>query len=415
MNTLAANIEPTEALSDALHACRGKRALALVNLTNLDNLETQCGVAARHEISQLFSTRLNGLLRPQDTLITFSSDRAILVMDDLIDVYHLQLAGMKLAKIFEHPIQVADETANFNVFTGFLYLARPASTDLDIENLIQRADSALTSAKNQGKTDEPFFVATIEDETIVENHWQIGMRLREAMTAHHIYMDYQPKINLTNGELAGAEALVRWRDNGTVLPPTDYLPALQPDLMWELTTYCFRRVIRDVLDYDIKVPVAVNFDPVTIREPDLIPLLQRETALWGVAPEQLILEITEVRDLSSIKDAHQTLQQIRELGFKISIDDFGSGHSNLERLRDLPMDELKIDRSFCGNITTDNQNKLMTKSVIELAKSLNVATVAEGIEDAATLELLREWGCDLGQGFYLSAPLPIDALGKLSP
>ena len=145
-----------------------------------------------------------------------------------------------------------------------------------------------------------------------------------------------------------------------------------------------------MLDYDINVPVAVYFDPVAILEPDLIPLLQRETALWGVAPEQLILGITDVRDLSSIKNAHQTLTQIRELGFKVSIDDFGAGHSNLERLRDLPMDELKIDRSFCSNITHDEQNRVMTKSVIELAKSLKVSTVAEGIEDAETLELLRE-------------------------
>lgn len=387
----------------------------MISLTNLDSLTTQFGIAASHEIKQTFKTHLNALLRPGDNLITFSPDRLVLVVDDVIDVHHLQLAGMKLCRIFEHPIPVAGKTTNFNVYTGFLYLARPASTDLDAEILLQRADSGLAAAKNQAKANDTFFVATMDDEPIVENHWQVSKRLREAMAAHHLYMDYQPKINLTNGELAGAEALVRWRDKGTVLLPSDYLPALQPDLMWELTTYCFRRVIRDVLDYDINVPIAVNFDPVTIREPNLIPLLQRETALWGAAPEQLILEISEVRDLSSIKDAHQTLAQIRKLGFKISIDDFGIGYSNLERLRDLPMDEIKIDRSFSGNMTDDEQNKVITKSVIELAKSLKITTVAEGIEDAQTLELLREWGCDLGQGFYLSAPLPIEALGKPSP
>ena len=110
------------------------------------------------------------------------------------------------------------------------------TTDIDGEILLQRADSALATARSQGKANDAYFVATMDDESKVENHWQVGMRLREAMAAHHIHMDYQPKINLTNGELAGAEALVRWRDNGTVLPPTDYLPALQPALMWELTT-----------------------------------------------------------------------------------------------------------------------------------------------------------------------------------
>ena len=402
-----------DTIEAALTHSKGKCALAIVTLANLEDLEAQCGIESRNKLATEFHQRLQALLRPQDHFISASSDKAIIVFDELIDVHHLQLAGMKLHNVFAHPIPVNDQTAQFIVYGGFLYLARIATSILETKELLARAESALSQAKNQSQPNEPFHIATLDDESVVENHWQIGMRLREAMQAHHIYMDYQPKIDLDNGSLAGAEALVRWRDKGVVLPPADYLPALQADMMWELTVYCFRRVLRDILDYEIDFPISVNLDPVTLNEPELVPFLKRETSLWGVPPSQLILEITEVRDLENLSAAHSVLEELRDLKFSISIDDFGAGHSNLERLRELPMDELKIDRLFCNNIVADKQKQVMTKAVISLAQELGFTTVAEGIEDAESLELLRQWGCQQGQGFYLSAPLPIDSLKAL--
>lgn len=412
MSNLAPNLMPTDLLEAALGSCRGKRAMAFISVANLKDLQNSHGAGIRESLMNNFHRLLNVLLRPQDSLIELADDKVALVLDDLIDVHHLQLAGMKLARIFESPVEVDDLSLKLQVFGGFLYIARPTAAP-DLTNLIARTDAALSEAQLKHPTDK-FFVATLDDEAEVENHWQIGMRLREAMDAHHIYMDYQPKIDLSNGALAGAEALVRWRHKGAVMPPGEYLPALQSDLMWELTVYCFRRVLRDILDYQIEVPVAINFDPVTISEPDLIPLLTRETSLWGVEPQQLIIEITEVGELLDVEHARTTLTKVHDLGFRISIDDFGAGHSNMDRLRGLPLDELKIDRSFSGNIVDDSQNQAITRSVIDLARSLGAVTVAEGIEDAQTLELLAAWGCNLGQGFYLSAPLPIEALQKLS-
>ncbi len=413
MTDIARTLLPTDLLIAALSTCRGKRALAVIELTNFDELKSQFGVDSRAELISVFQRHVGVLLRPQDSLIELTSEKLVLIFDDLIDVHHLKLAGMKLERIFEQPLDHHEQQAQFKVCGGFLYIARSSIPAEETGGLLERSEAALALAKSSDNG-EIYHVITLEDEQEVENHWQISLRLRNALQEHHIYMDYQPKINLANGELVGAEALVRWRDKGAVLPPSDYLPALQSDLMWELTVYCFRRVLRDILDHNISIPIAVNFDPVTINEPELIPLLQRETSLWGVDPSQLILEITEVSDLLNLANAKTILSRIRELGFKISIDDFGSGHSNMERVKSLPIDELKIDRCFCGSIKSDEQNRLITKSIIDLAKQLNVQTVAEGIEDAETLEVLAEWGCDIGQGFYLSAPLPINSLQELA-
>ena len=413
MSNLATELLPTDLIATALSSCRAKRALVLVSLENSSELESQYGLDASTLIKQTFQRHVSVLLRPQDSLIELTSTKVALVLDDLIDIHHLQLAGMKLDRIFDPAIELNEINARFEVCAGFLFLAR-VSTLPAIEDLMRKAESALTDAQSNDHGGDRYVVATLEEEARVEDHWQIGMRLREAIEAHNIYMDYQPKVDLASGAVTSAEALVRWRDKGSVLPPGDYLPALQADMMWELTVYCFRRVLRDILDYGIDIPVAINFDPVTLSEADLVPLLQRETSLWGVAPEQIILEITEVSELLDIEAARKTLAQVRELGFRVSIDDFGSGHSNVERLRDIPMDELKIDRSFSGNIINNEQNQVITKSVIELAQSLGVVTVAEGIEDAETLELLADWGCQIGQGFYLSAPLSIEALKELT-
>ncbi|NOX50930.1 MAG: EAL domain-containing protein [Gammaproteobacteria bacterium] len=401
----------SDKLSHALSACTDKYALAMVHLSNLDELSALCGISNKEKIIEIFSTSASSILRPQDSLVVICEERLALIMDNLLDKNHAELAGLKLQRIFERNGLLDTHSIKLDVHCGIVYAGRNVQQRPDVDELYQQAETALDTAV---ANHESFTILTLEDEQVVDNHWQLNLRVKDAMQAHNISMDYQPKVYMHNGELAGAEALVRWRDNGVIIPPNDYITALSDDVLWDLTIYCYRRVLREIVDFELTVPISVNIDPSSLAQDDFIEFIKRETNLWGVEPSQIILELTETRTLFDADDARERLIAISNLGFKISIDDFGSGHSNYERIRDLPVDEIKIDRSFCGNLIDNPDNTMLTRSIIDIAQALKAQTVAEGIEDAATLDLLREWGCDIGQGFYLGAPVSIEKFAALN-
>ena len=388
-------------MTELLGLCQGKCALARVKVTNQSELLESIDADTLHDT---LTERFTSVLRAEDKVIGHVNTGGYwLVFDSLIDLNHLHLAALKLSRKFEPQLDAADRSADIRV--GMAYLARPSAEQ--IQQAEQTAKQALTAAQ-ASKTHDIYHIATLQDETEVDSHWEVAQRIREAMERHAISMDYQPKIDLSSGDVVGGEALVRWRENGTVVPPSDFLPALADDAMWELTAYTIRLVIRDIIEHDIQIPIAVNLDPSVLKHLGLASFLIQETSFWGVDPQMIVLEITENTQLYSLQETSKKLQDLRDHGFRVSIDDFGTGHSNLRRVRELPVDEIKLDRSFCQNLASDLGNQVITKGVLELAKKLNLPVGAEGIEDAGTLNALIEWGCPIGQGFYLGAPLPVD-------
>ena len=233
------------------------------------------------------------------------------------------------------------------------------------------------------------------------------------MENHHITFDYQPKVDLDNGDLTGGEALMRWRDNGAIIPPEEYLAALNDETLWQLTVYGYRRVLREILDYNISVPVAFNIDTASLAQPDFLEFMTRETNLWGVPTSQIIFEITENKELYDLHESKALLAAIRAQGFKVSLDDFGNAQSNMHRIRELPLDEIKLDRSLCGSIVESDDASRICRTLIELANTLGTSCVAEGIEDAHTMQVLQEFGCHTGQGFYLGAPMSVEDFAKI--
>ena len=235
-------------------------------------------------------------------------------------------------------------------------------------------------------------------------------RLRRAIRDRELVLDYQPKLGLQTGRIEGVEALLRWRlGDGSIVPPADYLPLVEPTpVMRELTMHVFTLAVGQSASWarqGIDLDIAVNISAYNLREEDLPDRLARLTATRGRRPESFTLEITEgAMSERPDRDLH-TLRGLRERGFKLSIDDFGTGESSLSRVDAIEFQELKIDRSFVRHLDDQGESILVAR-IIDLAHALGARAVAEGVESDAGVRHLTRLGCDVMQGFHLAPPMP---------
>jgi diguanylate cyclase len=285
-------------------------------------------------------------------------------------------------------------------------VARPAEADGGADNLLRAASLALQHARR----DDNHHVAVYRHAMAAATAQRVTLeqQLRRAIRVGDIRVAYQPIVDLRTGTLHGVEALARWTGPNGPVPPDVFIPlaeelGLIPDLgMWVLD------LALDAMsrwrDQGLAVPlVAVNASPLQLHGPDFTATVRTKLVDRQLRPDQLALEITEGAVILAPPAVLATLTSMRDLGVRISLDDFGTGHSSLARLRDLPVTELKIDRSFVAELTRDST---LTRLVLSLAESLGLHTVAEGVETAEQLELLRQLGADAAQGYHLARPMP---------
>ena len=243
--------------------------------------------------------------------------------------------------------------------------------------------------------------------------------LRRALVQDELRVYFQPRVNLASGEICGAEALVRWQhpERGLV-PPSEFIPlAEDTGLILPLGEWVIRNVCRQQrvwLDGGLSVPpVAVNLSALQFRQKNLVQLIRQELAANQLGAKYLEIEITESTLMDSVDEAAATLQELRATGIKISLDDFGTGHSSLSRLRRLPIDHLKIDQSFVCNLTTEPEDAAICLAIIGLAHNLRMTVIAEGVETEGQANYLRQHHCDEMQGYYFSRPLPVGDFEQL--
>jgi EAL domain-containing protein (putative c-di-GMP-specific phosphodiesterase class I) len=243
----------------------------------------------------------------------------------------------------------------------------------------------------------------------------VAHELRRAIDGDELLLHYQPKAHLRSGLVTRVEALVRWRhpERGLV-PPMQFIPlAERTGLVKPMTVKILDIAMAQCLEWKAQgtpISIAVNLSARTIQESFLPELVSSLLERWGIEPHYLKLEITESCMMSEPERVIAMLQSVQDMGVQLSLDDFGTGFSSLSYLRRLPIDEIKIDKSFVKEMTTNSSDAEIVRATINLAHNLGRQVVAEGIEDAATWEMLRDMGCDLGQGYYLSKPLPADEL-----
>jgi diguanylate cyclase (GGDEF)-like protein len=315
---------------------------------------------------------------------------------------------------FKDPIELNGEYIYLSMSIG---IAIYPDNGLSPNALIKNADIAMYKSKDTGKNKYTLFDSTMEEE--LNRNTSIVDILRGAIENKDIYIQYQPQYELSTNSIIGFEALMRIRsDNLGFISPDEFIPvAEESGLIIELSAWLIREACifnKKLIDHGITPRfVAVNISSVQINRPGFIDSLSDILNETGLPPEYLMLEITESTLVSSIMDATELLSNLQKLGVKISLDDFGTGYSSLNYLTKMPINTLKIDKSFINNICTSKKDARIAETIIALAHSLEIKVVAEGVETAEQLDLLKERKCDIIQGFIYSHPLHPEELEDL--
>jgi EAL domain-containing protein (putative c-di-GMP-specific phosphodiesterase class I) len=286
----------------------------------------------------------------------------------------------------------------------------------DIDTLIKQADAAMYKAKHAGRATYRFFSADMNK--IAEQRLMTSTALRQAIAEEALTLHYQPQIRSSDGTIHGVEALARWHDPvlGEV-SPAKFIPLaeecglIEQIGIWSIREACRQMAVWRRAGLDIPA-VSVNLSPINFQNVNLAAQVALILAKHELQPNHLILEITEGVFLSERSTVIATMGELRRLGVGLSLDDFGTGYSSLSRLAQLPIDELKIDRSFMRDLVTDTGTRAIVTAVVRVGQSLNLAVVAEGVETDAQRALLVELGCDAIQGFFYARPLPATAFGR---
>ena len=236
---------------------------------------------------------------------------------------------------------------------------------------------------------------------------QIPTALRE----NQFQLFYQPKVSIARDVIVGVEALLRWHhpQQGVLQPDRYIVLAEETGLIHGITRWVVATALEQLAEWKeqgLAVPMAINLSARNLQEPDLLAFLQKELAIRGLAPGMLELEVTESAVMADVTASARLLGRLRDLGIRVSLDDFGIGHASLAYLKDLPVDAIKVDRIFIRNLSRDQADWGIVQAAVALARNLGLEIVAEGVEDRTAMALLREMGCDVVQGYLLSRPLP---------
>lgn len=312
--------------------------------------------------------------------------------------------------ISEHPVSI--QVHGYSLFIEFtmglaVYPLHAQST----EKLVRQAEQAMLQAD---KSDHSWSLYDAQQEqTFVRHHLLFG-RLRDALQQGHLHVHYQPQIDLANGKVHGAEALARWWDphSAGMIAPVVFIPvAEESGLIRPLTRWLIGECLRTCASWHAAgymLDVSINLSALNLLDPELLDVLQQGMQETGLSSRNINLEITESCFMDSPERAMEVVRRLHERGFKLSIDDFGTGYSSLSYLKNLPINELKIDQGFVRNLLTNRGDQAIVASTLELAHNLSLSVVAEGIEDTTTAQWLLERGCEIGQGYCFAKPMPAD-------
>ncbi|MBI2704643.1 MAG: EAL domain-containing protein [Actinobacteria bacterium] len=355
------------------------------------------------------SRRLQRVLSGADTIARLGGDEFAVLLTTTADEVNSVAAAQLIRSELEHPFQLGGITLQTNASIGIAL--SPDHAD-DAESLAQKADVAMYTAKRGGAGYALY--APEHDQSSIRRLALLG-ELRRAISEDELVLHYQPVLDLTGGRVQGAEALLRWMhpEHG-LMPPGEFIELAElSGMIGAVTRWVIDHAlvqVREWTDSGLELRVAVNLSVRNLYDRELVAWLNNRLLERAVEASLLKLEITESELMDDPLLAMEVLGKMKSLGVSTSIDDFGTGYSSLAYLKNLPIDELKIDRSFVGHMVRDDNDLTIVRSTIDLSHNLGLDVVAEGVEDAQTLRLLRDLGCDRAQGYHISRPVPADDL-----
>jgi len=382
-------------------------AVLMLDLDRFKHVNDVLGHDTGDQLLQLVGQRLRRLIfDPRNTVARLSGDEfAVLLRQG--DQAQAKAVARTILDRLDAPLMLNGQTVDLGAGIGIAVYPEHAS---DGAELIRRAEVAMYKAK---QTHLGHIVFRPELDMRSDEALSLLGELRRAIEHHELRLFLQPKVCMASGMVKGAEALVRWQHPSRgMVPPMKFIPfAEQTGFIRQITYWLLEesaRIWRQWADNGVKLDLSVNLSARDLIDSDLPAHLNRLLVLHGVPPEHLCLEITESAIMDDPNHALQTLEQFHFMGVKMAIDDFGTGYSSLAYLKRLPVDELKIDKSFVMNMEHDSQDEKIVRSVIDLAHNMGLRVVAEGLEDRHAWERLGALHCDLAQGYWIAKPMPSD-------
>lgn len=386
---------------------RSRVAVMFVDLDHFKTVNDSLGHPIGDRLLVEVARRLRSALRDADSIGRLGGDEFLLVLPQVDGPDPAALVARKVLKMLEEPFDIQGHSLSVNASVGIALYPEDGTTP---HLLVQNADAAMYHSKEQGRGCYRFFTRALS--VRAARALAIEHGIQRALREGEFELWYQPVYALSDGNVAGMEALIRWRRaNGELWLPGDFIGVAEerglvvPLGRWVLEAACEFVAARARAGLP-GVPVSVNLSPQQLRQPGLAAIVDGTLRAAGVPPSLIEVEVTESSIMHDITSAIDVLQQIRALGVSIAVDDFGTGHSSLAWLRQLPIDKLKIDRAFVANLPTNEVDTVIFRTIVAMAGAMGIRTVAEGVETREQLDCVRSLGCDLVQGYLLSRPVP---------
>ncbi|PSN13334.1 hypothetical protein C7271_22635 [filamentous cyanobacterium CCP5] len=393
-------------VQQALSAQKGTVSVAFLDLDRFRLINQSFGHVSGDRVLAILASRLRQVLPTATSLARVGGDEFAILFTAPRETVERSIAAIQTA--FANPISVQHYRLSVTVSVGLAVVQ--AGYEAGPEELLRDAHTAMYRAKALQEYRCETFATNMREAAI--ERLCLESNLLTALDNQEFLLHYQPIVDLNTGQLSGFEALVRWRPPGrAVISPAEFMPIVEETgLILPLGQWIFQRACRQLKDWqqefpDLPLTMSINLSRRQLRQPDLLGQIETILTQVGIDGSQLQLEITESLVMQDVEAARELMYGLKQLGFRLAIDDFGTGYSSLSYLHKFPTDTLKVDQSFVSRIDTSHEDWEIVQTILALGHKLHMNLVAEGIEKASQISLLRQIGCESGQGFYFSRPL----------
>jgi diguanylate cyclase (GGDEF)-like protein len=392
-------------------SARSGAAVLLIDLDHFKEINDTLGHQAGDALLKLIGPRIVDAMPPGGSVARLGGDEFAVLLPELADDHDAIAIARKIAKELDRPFSVA----GFNIeVEGSIGVALYPNDGSNSESLVKRADVAMYLAKARRTIVERYDPQLDHHST---RRLEMVSELRTAIADNDIVLYYQPKLNLSTGQIGEVEALIRWvHPKLGIVTPSEFVPiAEHTGLIRPLTTHVLAQAAGQAAKWQrdgMPLTVAVNLSARSLHDGAIVQEVLAALDVSGLPPSMLRLEITESSIMADPNRARRVLEQLDDMGIRLAIDDFGTGYSSLAYLQDLPVSEIKIDQSFVTNLLDREGDKVIVRSTIDLAHNLGLTCVAEGVESAAALRWLTRAGCDQAQGFHIARPMTAAGLDE---
>jgi diguanylate cyclase (GGDEF)-like protein len=386
-------------------------AILFIDLDEFKHVNDSQGHAVGDQLLRAAAQRLSALLRPTDHVVRFGGDEFIVVLDPYDGDAQVAAIAARIVAAFANPFAIADDSQAVGASVGISVFPRDGA---DAETLIKHSDIAMYAGKREGKGQFRFFDPALS--ATLKTKAQLKHGLLEAIERGQFTLYYQPRVDTGTGELLSMEALLRWRHPVLgMVPPVDFIPVAEAsglilrigELVIDMA--CAQLAAWKKAGANV-VPVSINVSPRQFKHGGVKQHLTAALQRHGVAATLLEVEITESAMMGDQEEIIAELAAIRSLGVKLHVDDFGTGYSSLSQLQRLKMDVLKVDRAFTAELGKSREGRVFFQAIVSMAHALEMSVVAEGVETAQQLAILKALDCNEVQGYFIARPMPADEM-----